>query len=407
MYKPGLSKSKAADAAIVSAIGKHGVIGWFDACDLFDLSDGDTVSAWTSRVGGTALTQTTPSKRPVFSSTSFGGSACVTFDNSSQGMSALHSDGITSDSVSAIAVFYSDSTSGEASIAEYTADVDGSRGFRLILKDGKRQAELGADSSKSYVQSSNGAAQNKTIMGMRGSRSTDPDSLDVWDQSGQVAPAASGFVNGSGNHEASSLYVGNRADSGTLQLNGGLKELIILSGYVEDNDWAHLIGLVLKKHSIPAFDIQPEVSDDPIDFATLAEPYGTPLAARTEGGTFCQPNGPSGYYPHRFDGRISFEAPVGKRIRFTITLAHLDDTSWQYGMRFISPIGGGNGEALTSPVTIYGDSTNNTNFWSSNSVPYVIETAVGQNTADFWFSSNYFGHQVRADGEWRVTVEFF
>ena len=406
MYKPGLSKSKAADAAIVSAIGKHGVIGWFDACDLFDLSDGDTVSAWTSRVGGTALTQTTPSKRPVFSSTSFGGSACVTFDNSSQGMSALHSDGITSDSVSAIAVFYSDSTSGEASIAEYTADVDGSRGFRLILKDGKRQAELGADSSKSYVQSSNGAAQNKTIMGMRGSRSTDPDSLDVWDQSGQVAPAASGFVNGSGNHEASSLYVGNRADSGTLQLNGGLKELIILSGYVEDNDWAHLIGLVSKKHSIPAFDIQPEASDDPIDFSTLSEPYGTPLAARTEGGVFCQPNGPSGYYTNNFNQRISFEAPAGQRIRFTVTLAKLD-TNNQYGITLIAGIGNGLGDALTMPVTIFGDSDASTDFWASNSVPFVAETPPGQNAADFWFSSNYFGHQVRADGEWRVTVEFF
>jgi len=404
MYKPGLSKLKAADAAIVSAIGKHGVIGWFDACDLFDLSDGDTVSAWTSRVGGTALTQTTPSKRPVFSSTSFEGGACVTFDNSTQGMSALHSAGITSDSVSAIAVFYSNTTSGEASIAEYTADVDSSRGFRLILKDGKRQAELGGDSSKSYVQSSSSAAQNKTIMGMRGSRSTDPDSLDVWSQSGLLVPAASNYINSSGDHEASSLYVGNRADSGTLQLNGGLKELIILSGYVEDNDWAHLIGLVSKKHSIPAFDIQPEASDDPIDFSTLSEPYGTPLAARTEGGVFCQPNGPSGYYTNNFNQRIVFEAPVGQRIRFTVTLAKLDDNT-QYGMTFIAPTGGGMGDALAA--TVYGDSVANTGTFASQSTPYVLETAAGENTADFWFTSDPFAIQVRADGEWRVTVEFF
>tara|TARA_R100001510_G_scaffold43022_1_gene39473 strand:- start:605 stop:1819 length:1215 start_codon:yes stop_codon:yes gene_type:complete len=404
MYKPGLSKSKAADAAIVSAIGKYGVIGWFDACDLFDLSDGDTVSAWTSRVGGTALTQSTPSKRPVFSSTSFGGGACVTFDNSTQGMSALHSAGITSDSVSAIAVFYSNTTSGEASIAEYTADVNNNRGFRLILKDGKRQAELGGDSSKSYVQSSSSAAQNKTIMGMRGSRSTDPDSLDVWDQSGLLVPAASNYINSSGDHEASSLYVGNRADSGTLQLNGGLKELIILSGYVEDNDWTHLIGLVSRKHSIPAFDIQPEASDDPIDFATLSEPWGTPLAARTEGGIFCQPNGPSGYYTYNFSGRISFEAPVGKRIRFTITMAKMD-SDWQYGFSFIEPIGAGGDSRIVPKV--YGDSVAGTGTFASQSVPYVIETSVGQNTADFWFSSNPFSQNVRADGEWRVTVEFF
>ena len=146
--------------------------------------------------------------------------------------------------------------------------------------------------------------------------------------------------------------------------------------------------------------------DDPIDFSTLSEPWGTPLANRTEGGLFCQPNGPDGYYSNNFDQRISFEAPAGKRIRFTVTLAHLDD-NWQYGIKLRSPIGGGNGESLTSPVNIYGDSTAGTDFFSSHSVPFVAETPVGQNTADFWFTSNYFSHQVRPDGEWRVTVEFF
>ena len=109
--------------------------------------------------------------------------------------------------------------------------------------------------------------------------------------------------------------------------------------------------------------------DDPIDFATVSEPWGTALAARTEGGTFCQPNGPDGYYTNNFNKRITFEAPSGKRIRFTITLAHLDNTSWQYGITLISPTGAGLGNSL--------------------------------------FSSNYFSHQVRNDGEWRVTVEFF
>tara|TARA_R100001510_G_C7604260_1_gene169911 strand:+ start:216 stop:743 length:528 start_codon:yes stop_codon:yes gene_type:complete len=146
--------------------------------------------------------------------------------------------------------------------------------------------------------------------------------------------------------------------------------------------------------------------DDPIDFSTLSEPWGVALEPRTEGGTFCQPNGPDGYYSNNFDQRISFEAPAGKRIRFTVTLAHLDD-NWQYGIKLRSPIGGGNGESLTSPVNIYGDSTAGTDFFSSHSVPFVAETPVGQNTADFWFTSNYFSHQVRPDGEWRVTVEFF
>ena len=147
--------------------------------------------------------------------------------------------------------------------------------------------------------------------------------------------------------------------------------------------------------------------DAPIDFSTLSAPYGTALAARTEGGTFCQPNGPDGYYSNNFNERITFEAPAGKRIRFTITLAHLDDTSWQYGLTLISPSGGGSGDGLTSPVTIYGDSTTGSNYWASHSVPHVVETAAGQNTADLWFASNYFAQNVRNDGEFRVNVEFF
>ena len=147
--------------------------------------------------------------------------------------------------------------------------------------------------------------------------------------------------------------------------------------------------------------------DDPIDFSTLSEPWGTPLDNRQEGGTFCQPNGPDGYYTHNFNQRISFEAPVGKRVRFTITSAHLDDNNVQYGITLICPVGGGNGDGLTSPLTIIGDSTAGTGFWGSNSVPYVVETPVGQNTADFWFASNPFSQWVRDDGSFRVQVEFF
>ena len=144
--------------------------------------------------------------------------------------------------------------------------------------------------------------------------------------------------------------------------------------------------------------------DTPIDFATVSEPYGTALAARTEGGTFCQPNGPAGYYTHDFNKRIVFQAPADKRIRFTITMAKLD-TNWQYGLTFVEPTGGGASDLLVP--TVYGDSTANTGTFASQSLPYVIETEVGQNTADFWFASNPFSQNVRADGEFRVTVEFF
>ena len=144
--------------------------------------------------------------------------------------------------------------------------------------------------------------------------------------------------------------------------------------------------------------------DDPIDFSTLSEPWGTPLANRTEGGLFCQPNGPDGYYTNDFSGRISFEAPVGKRIRFTIAMAKTDE-DWQKGFSFIEPVGGSSSDKIVP--TIYGDSSLGTGTFASQSVPLVVETTVGNNTADFWFSTNYFPQNVRNDGEWRVQVEFF
>jgi len=150
--------------------------------------------------------------------------------------------------------------------------------------------------------------------------------------------------------------------------------------------------------------VEGAADDTPIDFGTVSEPYGTPLDARTSGGTFCQPNGPGGYYSHNFNQRIVFAAPSGQRIRFTITLAKLD-THWQYGLTFVEPTGGNAGDLLVP--TVYGDSSTNSGTFAAQSVPYVIETDVGQNTGDFWFASNPFSHQVRADGEWRVSVEFF
>jgi len=143
---------------------------------------------------------------------------------------------------------------------------------------------------------------------------------------------------------------------------------------------------------------------DVLEFSDYSEPWGTPLANRTEGGTFCQPNGPDGYYQHDFSGRISFEAPSGKRIRFTITMAKMDD-NWQKGFSFIEPVGAGSDSKIVP--TIYGDSSTGTGTFASQSVPLVVETSVGQNTADFWFSSDHFAHAMRDDGEWRVTVEFF
>ena len=210
---------------------------------------------------------------------------------------------------------------------------------------------------------------------------------------------------------ANKAFLGCRAgdSSPSVALDGHISDFVIITRKLTLQE-ASRLGLSFSRNHGGTFSAATggdEDTDTPIDFSTLSAPYGTALSNRTEGGTFCQPNGPSGFYSHNFNERISFEAPSGKRIRFTITSALLDSNNSQYGITFISPVGAGTGDALTSPVTIIGDSTAGSGFWGSNSVPFVAETPVGQNTADFWFSSNPFSQNVRNDGSFRVTVEFF
>ena len=85
-------------------------------------------------------------------------------------------------------------------------------------------------------------------------------------------------------------------------------------------------------------------------------------------------------------------------------MAKMDD-NWQKGFSFIEPMGAGSDSKIVN--TIYGDSSAGTGTFASQTVPLVVETSVGQNTADFWFSSDHFAQNIRNDGEWRVTVEFF
>jgi hypothetical protein len=317
MFKLSPLQAKAADLALASAVGEHGVIGWFSVEDLSHLGNGDAVAEWPSRMGGIKLEQTDAGKRPEMALTGFNGGPCVTFDNTSQGMLALHTGGVPSEKVSAIAVFYSDTSSGESCVTEYTGNVYNNRGFRLILKDGERRVALGADSGRSFVQGGDDVSEIKTIIAMRGDRSTNPDTLNMWDQQGLVTPTSSFFTNGSGDHESAYLYVGNRGNTGSLQLNGGIKELIVLAGYVDDNDMRLLLDLVAKKHSIPYFDVAPVASGggggggvtynfDDVHNTTVTDSEGT----------LYDDGGPDGNYSSN-EYWVTIDAPAGQQVELT------------------------------------------------------------------------------------------
>lgn len=388
MIKLSPLEAKAADLAIASAIGAHGVIGWFAAEDLSNLDHGDSVAEWPSRIGGLNITQPDAGKRPVMSRTAFNGTPCVTFDNVSQSMIALHSGGVPSDKVSAIAVFYSDTGSGEACAAEYTGNVYNNRGFRLILKDGQRRTELGADVARSFVQGGDNAAEIKTIIGMRGDRGTTPDTLNMWSQQGLVTPTSSSFTDGSGDHEAAYLYVGNRGNIGSLQLNGGIKELIIFAGYVEENDWRYLLNLVAAKNDIPPVDIQPP----PPAFVTYEIDNVAGQTITTPANVLLDSGGSSGGYSPGENYTVTFQAGAGQIVRATITECEIE-AYYQEGLQFYD-----NGVAIGN--RIYGSATANTGFWATQSTPYVIESTT--NIMEINFKSDF---SVQDDG-FTVSVDF-
>lgn len=388
MFKLSPLEAKAADLALASAVGEHGIIGWFSVEDLSHLGDGDAVAEWPSRMGGIKLEQTDAGKRPQMALTRFNGGPCVAFDNTSQGMLALHQSGVPSEKVSAIAVFYSDTSSGESCVTEYTGNVYNNRGFRLILKDGDRRVELGADSSRSYVEGGDNASEIKTVMAMRGDRSTNPDTLNLWDQQGLVTPTSSFFTDGSGDHESAYLYVGNRGNIGSLQLNGGIKELIVLAGYVSDNDMHHLLNLVADKHSIPYFDIQPP----PPAFVTYEIDNVAGQTITTPSNVLLDSGGSSGGYSPSENYTVTFQAGAGQIVRATITECEIENY-YQEGLQFYD-----DGAFLGN--RIYGSASANTGFWASNSLPYVIETTT--NVMQINFKSDW---GIQSDG-FTISVDF-
>ena len=404
------SDAHKAGIAWVNAQASNGhLVCWFDAADV-SVADGAVVDSWVSRVNGISLAPPADSNRPVLDADGWNGGPVVKFTGTA-GMRVYFGSGIASEAISAAALAYTNDTTNTATICEYTGNVYNNRGFALLTEAGKPRTELGADSARSYAVGPSACSANTPFaIGVIADRDDSPDTITVWDESGKLSPGSTGATDGSGDHETAWLYVGSRLATGSRTLNGAIRSLVVFKDEMPEAAFANMMkGMGLAAGGFPATGAPAEeggggAGETLIDFSTLSEPWGTALASRTEGGTFCQPNGPGGYYAHDFGERISFEAPSGKRIRFTITMAKLDD-DWQKGFSFIEPVGAGSDSKIVP--TIYGDSSTNSGTFASASVPLVVETSVGQNTGDFWFSSNHFAQNVRNDGEWRVTVEFF
>ena len=210
----------------------------------------------------------------------------------------------------------------------------------------------------------------------------------MWSQQGLVTPTSSFFTDGSGEHEGAYLYVGNRGNIGSLQLNGGIKELIIFAGYVEENDWRYLLNLVAAKNDIPPVDIQPP----PPAFVTYEIDNVAGQTITTPANVLLDSGGSSGGYSPGENYTVTFQAGAGQIVRATITECEIE-AYYQEGLQFYD-----NGVAIGN--RIYGSATANTGFWATNSTPYIIESTT--NIMEINFKSDF---SVQDDG-FTVSVDF-
>jgi hypothetical protein len=172
----------------------------YDARDI-EAADGATIDSWPDRANGHELTQATEGNRPTYSADGWGGGPAVSF-----GASA------------------GQAVTGTA--LEYTGNVYNNRGFSLLTDAGQRRTELGADSARSYVEGGDSIAGARFAVGMVGDRSTSTDTLILYGEGGAITPSSSGFVDGTGDHEAAYLYVGSRLANGTRALDGLIRTII-------------------------------------------------------------------------------------------------------------------------------------------------------------------------------------
>lgn len=203
-----------------------------------------------------------------------------------------------------------------------------------------------------------------------------------------IAPAS--FT---GTYNSNAFYLGSRGSS-FLFYEGAIRLVAVIPGAFSQEEVLGLsrVGLWASSYGdnkpIPAASGGGGVTEYALDSVA-----GTTL---TDPAVILQPGAP-GYYPANYNDFVTFEAPVGQRVRATITEAHLDGW-WARGINFAEP---GVGFLRN---TIYGDSSTPSGTFVAEPVPLVQESPVGINQMEVHFTSDTF---VRADGSFRIEVEFF
>ena len=131
----------------------------------------------------------------------------------------------------------------------------------------------------------------------------------------------------------------------------------------------------------------------------------------TEEGTLYNTNGPSGFYGGNENFSVTFQGPVGTRVRATLKDCQLD-TWYQRGLRLQVPFAGDffdprPGDTWTGGI-IFGDQPTSTRSFAPDgallrSPTWVLESSTNEGVITFTSDSAAF---IRPDGKWEIEVEF-
>lgn len=327
--RQGFAYKVAGRGKIYQVVESHGAVFWYDSRDLA-LADGDAVTSWTSREGGNTLEQVTGTKQPSYTANGWNGGPTVDF-GSDDGMSAYHTGGIESDDITIVALASTTDTSGTATILEYTGNVYNNRGFSLLINAGKVRAELGADSARSYAEGGDAVTSaTPFVAGMRGTRETNPDQVDIWNDGGEITPSSSGSVDGSGDHEQAYLYVGSRLGGGSRFLSGSVRSILALPAYVSDAEMQTLLdGMATLHGGFPATGAPAEEGGGGGAGVTynFDEVHNTEVTE--DNGTLYDDGGPDGPYSSD-EYWVTITAPGGQQVQLTFVSFELGNPGAWY-----------------------------------------------------------------------------
>ena len=358
----------------------------YDARDI-EAADGATIDSWPDRANGHELTQATEGNRPTFSADGWGGGPAVSF-GASAGMSSFFDGGIASESITCVALCTS-SQAVTGTALEYTGNVYNNRGFSLLTDAGQRRTELGADSARSYVEGGDSIAGARFAVGMVGDRSTSTDTLILYGEDGAITPTSSGFVDGTGDHEAAYLYVGSRLANGTRPLDGLIRTIIAYEEPLSADEMQTVLdGLVATGSGLAA--VVSSGGGGALVEYNMDDVAGTTVT--TSGVVLFDSGGSDGGYVNNENYTVTFQAAVGQTVQATMTYCEIEHY-YREGLTFSD-----NGTAMTNKI--HGSGSAGTGFWESNSLPYVIETT--SNVMQIQFESD---GSVTDDG-FRIEVVF-